>query len=487
MTPRTFLIALLGGALTAAAGYVPLMAVPCLVVPNWPQPLPSMLAIPGWSGAALILLLLTGLAAGWFSRARTFWGALGAGALAGWIAAWVAEALLVGVIAGLWGAKNLLAHGLVPEADEITFVFLLVESVQSIILWVHASMALTALAGMLLGALGGALGGLLGARRANPDLPFALRVSGAMTLLSSLALMVMIAVYSLLPTILQRSAEEGNFSLPFSVNLMFDAPVALSLLWWLLWTVLTWMSLRQLPAGTPIGFFSSLAFSAVGIVMGLPIAMLVGGFAHTSLARSPAASLAWILVAALLFLIVGLTLTLFVPQRRRDFFKRQGERRLMAWSLLGWNGLLFLAAFNAGPGEGWPRPWLTFGLLAGVLFGLDAVRRTPPAEDSAEAPPALTASRLFGTAFSAHLLTNLTLALTSLAPLALVMLPIVAIQYIMPDSTEMGDWISVVSDYLVVTPTTMGAAILIGTPAASLMSLLMWTIWRKISPLMRKG
>lgn len=64
------------------------------------------------------------------------------------------------------GAKNLLAHGLVPAADEIAFVSLLAEGVQSIILWVHASMALTALAGMLLGALGGALGGLLGARRA---------------------------------------------------------------------------------------------------------------------------------------------------------------------------------------------------------------------------------------------------------------------------------------------------------------------------------
>lgn len=166
MTPLTFLIALLGGALTAAAGYVPLMAIPCLVIPNWPQPLPSMLAILGWSGAALILLLLTGLAAGWLSRARTPWGVIGAGALAGWIAAWIAEALLVGVIAGLWGAKNLLAHGLVPAADEIAFVSLLAEGVQSIILWVHASMALTALAGMLLGALGGALGGLLGARRA---------------------------------------------------------------------------------------------------------------------------------------------------------------------------------------------------------------------------------------------------------------------------------------------------------------------------------
>lgn len=435
----------------------------------------------------MTLLLFTGLAAGWFSRARTPWGVIGAGALAGWIAAWIAEAALVGVIAGLWGAQTLQAHGLVPEANETAFVLLISESVQSIILWVHASMALTALAGILFGALGGALGGL-GARRAMPDVLFGLRLSGAMTLLSGLALMVMITVYDLLVSSLQGAVEKANVTLPYLVHWMFDAPVALSLLWWLPWVALTWAFLRQASAATPIGFFSSLAFWAIGAVMGLPIAMLVGGLTQTDLTISPSISLLQFLVAGLLFLAVGLALMLFVPQRVRDFFRRQGELRLIAWSFLGLNGLLFLSAFNAGPGEGWRHPWLTLGLLAGVALGLDSVRRARPAEESVEAPPALTASRLLGTAFSAHLLTNLTLALTALAPLALVMLPISAIKYVMPDAspTEAGDWLNIISTYLAVVPVVIGTLIFVGTPVASLTSLLMWALWQKITQFARK-
>ncbi len=478
MSPRAFLIAFLGGALTAAAGGIALIASPCLVLyptlPNW-TPFPSLPDILPWSGAALTLLLFTGLAAGWFSRGRTTWGSIGAGALAGWTAAWIAEALLVGPVAGMWGAQTLQAHGLVPAANETAFVLLVAESVQSIILWVHASMALTALVGILFGALGGALGGL-GARRAAPDVAFGLRLSGAMTLLSGLALVVMIVVYDLLVSTLQRTVEKANLTFPYPANWIFDAPVALFLLWWLLWVVLTWAFVRQAPAAAPVGFFSSLIF------LGFPIPMFVAGLTQAPLATSPI-SLLQFLVAGLLFLAVGLGFTLLIPRRVWDFFRRQGEPRLMAWSLLGLNGLLFLAAFNAGPGEGWRRPWLTLGLLIGVLFALDSVRRTRPAEEPLEAPPALTASHLFRTAFSAHLLVNLTLALTTLAPLALVMLLIVAIKYLIPDAslTETGNWVEIASTYLSITPVLMGRLIFIGTPAASLTSLLIWTLWQKMS------
>lgn len=135
--------------------------VPSVVVPDWEGRALAPQAALGWAGLALAMLVLTGMAAGWLGGPSTRWGALGAGALAGWLAAWMAEALFGGVAAGLWGARNLLAHGLTPAESDAHYIFLIAEGTQAIIVGVHASLIVSALAGALFGGLGGALGAWL--------------------------------------------------------------------------------------------------------------------------------------------------------------------------------------------------------------------------------------------------------------------------------------------------------------------------------------
>ncbi|HXF68586.1 MAG TPA: hypothetical protein VNK89_02165 [Thermoflexus sp.] len=498
MSSLTFLIALLGGVLTAAAGYVLQTAALVFLVPGWEGMMPSNTLLLASVGSVLALLLLTGVAAGRFARAQTRWGNVAAGALAGWMTAWVAEAMFGGFIAGLWGARGLLAHGLVPAESETAMLALLSESTLSIVVWICGSIALSAVTGMLLGALGGILGSL-GARPSPPDFRFNLCVSGAMIPFSGAALIGMLPIYAALASVMEKSVREAGLTLPMPPSLVFDAPLAIYLIWYLFWAMLAWTSLRHLSGKLSVGLFHRLAFAVWGAVVGSPLAWLAGamfaGKLRPSLfiflfilAFSSVLIFVLLLLAGIISRISVILRPLFRPlfpqMKSRGIFQRLGELRLLAWFSLVWALIMLIVSWLLLPGE-WRMQratWLALGLLLGVLLGLDSVRiaRTlDPIEESTPTP--LNALRLLETVFPIHLLYGLTSILSLLAPIALITFLVPALPYIEPDATpqQAGDLVRLIQTALETT-----WAFVFGTfmwvPAASLASLLLWRIWSQL-------
>lgn len=490
MSPLLMLVAILGSILVSRVVCPLLTYVPAILVPGWEEALPSREA--ALASAAPVLLFVTGLAAGWLSQARSRWGAIGAGALAGWLSAWVAESLCGGIAAGLWGARSLIAHGPVPAESETAFHHLLAESVLGTVLAVHVSTALSGIAGAVIGGLGGVLGSLM-TRPSAPDAAFSLRLSGAMLLVSGLHLWIIIVVFATIAQLTQNLVESASFVLSSPTEWMFSAPVAIVLVWWLFWAAMSWISLRQMSAGERCGLFQSLAFVVGGWVTGLALTPMSGvlipgvmqsmqGLPHVS------SLLCWAFLAVPLLLGIGWLVVRFFPKRARDFLKHQGEQCLIACYLLVVTLLTFLLSLIAAPDKCWRNPWLTAGLLIGVLLALDAVRRARPAVP-VTGEPALNILRLSGTALSVHFLTNLTLSLTMLAPLALVMLPVTFIPYVQPGdfpARATSSSAEIARAYLTVA-TVVGRRILFNwTLAATIMSILLWALWVVGSRLLAK-
>ncbi|MDW8279537.1 MAG: hypothetical protein RMJ85_16100 [Anaerolineales bacterium] len=442
-----------------------------------------------WGGLALMLLFSTGLIAGLWSAARTPLQTAGIGALAGWFAAWTAEASLGSVLAGLWSARSLLAHGLAPAENEARFVALIADSVWSIVVWVNASIAFSALVGIVTGGFGGLLGGLLFgkrslARRSSPDPAFSLRLSALMTLSASLAMVVTVTVYPLLLSSTQNAVTQNAASLPGRPALIFETPVAIGLLWWLFWVAMTWNALRRTPPGMRVGGSAGLAGFVCGAtylgvwwsVLGGPFGGRLSGFADWAIAILLTA------VLTLFFLLTGLIIQKIVPAGIRAFLRRQGSPRRIAWMLLGLSLLTFLSVFGAHPEDGWHTLWLPGGLLFGVLLGLDALRRTRPLE-SGEEPLSETPNPL-GTVFAVSFLTQLALLLTSAAPLALVLLPIVMIAYLQPGGAApepAKSLADIIAEYVAV-PLALSVYLLtLGTVFISLTSAGLRWVWRQVT------
>jgi hypothetical protein len=87
MNKRVFLVGIAGGVLVSATGWIPLWVfLPKTALPDWmPEQRVGLQETPGWAAGMAVLLLLTGLVAGWMSGARSRLGAMGAGAVAGWL------------------------------------------------------------------------------------------------------------------------------------------------------------------------------------------------------------------------------------------------------------------------------------------------------------------------------------------------------------------------------------------------------------------
>lgn len=434
-----------------------------------------------WGGLTLGLLFLAGLAGGLMSSAQTTAHAAGIGALTGWLTAWTLEATIGHLLAGLWGARRLLAHGLVEAGSESLFIHLLTESVQSIIVWIHTSMAAAGVLGALVGGLGGWLGGLLAGKRLatrspGRDAAFSLRLSAIMTLSASLNLLVTIAVYDTLPSQIENSMHRTGEALSFQSGLIFALPVGISLVWWLFWVGMTWHGLRRLSAGVRVDLFPALVVTTGGTVYWL--ATLPLGDVFSLSAFDPIRTIMLIIVELVLLtailLFAGILVRALLPQRMRDFLARQGSARLIAWMLTGVTLLTLLFILTVRR-----EAWLSLGGLVGLLLGIDTLRRTYAAPLLQE--QSITTPDLFGSAFSASFLTFLTVALTSAAPLALVMLPVTMLPYLLPGSASPETSISlaqVLRNYLQITQTFSRYLLVVGTLITPVTGTMLWKLWQ---------
>ena len=258
MKKRIFLVGLAGGLLVSRALNYPLYRyLPSQFVEGWPsadgQVAIVCLALAG------ILLLVIGFVSGLMSGARNRLGAMGAGAAAGLTASLLAELLVIGAAAGVWGARAILAHGLHATSGDAEYLQLLAWSVSSILWWTYLSIWIAGGAGLLLGGLGGLAAGNR-SEPAHPQSGLWLNIAAAGTLASSLNLIVMVSVYVLLESVLQNVADEiaegfmEGYSLPYPSTSILSWAAATSLVWLIFWQFVAWRVLRSLPASRSMTF-----------------------------------------------------------------------------------------------------------------------------------------------------------------------------------------------------------------------------------------
>jgi hypothetical protein len=443
MNKRIFLVGLVGGILVSAAAQYPLQRwLPSGFVEGWPAADSRTAVI--WTAVAAVLLLLTGIVAARMSGTRNRFAAAGAGAAAGLIAALLVELFWGGAAAGVYGSRLMLAHGLHATKDEAEFIYLLVHGVSSILWWVHLSIWAAAGAGLLLGGLGGlAAGG--GGKPARPDPAFWLTVSAIMVLTAATSLIVNIAVYQLLGPITQEAADKMNLTPPYPSASIFTWPVASSLVWLLLWQVIGWLSVRKAPAERRMNFLFMLLLTVFFSFVLLPVAYWLMSLSNMFIGpllwwwpydQLPTAAILLIAAAVLAW---GATKARFRPRsspvretrlgqlwkRANGFFQNAGEARVAAWYFL-FMAVLTISLVFFTYREGFLLPWLDVGLALGLLFailGILAARKTVPAAQEPEPP----APKYFAAASLTGLFTNLMAGLFTLAPLSMVLIPIVLI------------------------------------------------------------
>lgn len=243
MSLKVFLAGLLGGALVSALLLYPAcIYLPGRLLPDWYAALPGLAL--GLALAAALALVASGMLAARWSRLQSRAGTATAGMAAGLFASLAAYSTVIGPAAGVWGSRALLAHGLVPAADEYLLVEVVADSTSGILWWGALSLALAAGAGLLLGALGGAL-----VKAGRPDRggswpAVSVMVCAAALLASALALVVTLAVFSLLPQTVADAAQRTGRGLehsPFAAALVL---YALNYAWMLAWQALLWLNLR---------------------------------------------------------------------------------------------------------------------------------------------------------------------------------------------------------------------------------------------------
>lgn len=485
MYNRTFWVILAGGVLVSAAGYLPLMAyVPSVVVPGWEGIRVAPPVALGLAGLALALLVLTGLASGWLSGAPTCWGALGAGALAGMLAALVAETLFGGVAAGLWGARNLLAHGLTPAKNMGQYILLLAESVQSITLAAHVSMVASALAGALLGGLGGMLSRLL-PRSFHPAKPVGPAVHLMALAAASFNLIEVIVVYFILPKSVQNALDEYALSLPYPTSLIFSLPTGVALLWWLFWLGMAGGMGKWTPSSQRFTGFKALGWSVLGWLIAPSPFILARISVAGGLPNMAAALLVLLIMVGVPLLIIVLAVWLAgrvspgFRARVRGFLQRAGEARLMSGMALGIAALTAVLALASIP-DAWRQPWFSGGMVLGLvlaLWGVWAARAAPsPVEEAA-----LRTGDLFATSGLGALCANLTLMLTTLAPLAMAQIPIGMLIYLAPErpspAGEFSSVLEVAESFMGLVPVQACLFVLVLPLLTGLVSVLLRWLW----------
>lgn len=429
MSKRIFLIALLGGLLSVAAAYYPLYRwLPGQFVADWPAA-NERLALTGLA-LTLVLWLLTGAFAARQSGTRSRLAAVGAGALAGLIAAWLVEIALGGAAAGVWGSRLMLRHGIHATRDEAEFLFLLAHGVSSIAWGVYLSIWALGGLGALLGALGGWAAGP-GGKPAPAENAFWLMVSSLVTPLAAASLLVMTATFTSLGSALQNATNRMGFALPYPAASAFAWPVTTHLVWLLFWQIFAWRLTRNAAPPATLRLPSLLG-------MALLLSVLLGFVLNPAFAGlfygNPVAVLILLAVAALLNWVAARirfprAASSAPPTRLGNFLRQLGEARLAAWYFFVLSILTLALAVLIDRKMLTRHLWLPLGLGLGVLLGglgvWETRARAPLEAESGK--DAFDQKEFFVLGGLSSLFNLLFISLGTLAPFSLVLIPVVMI------------------------------------------------------------
>ncbi len=462
MNVRIFLVGLAGGILVRLALDYPLY-----------RYLPAQF-VDGWGGAdarlaaaclagAVVLLFLTGLAAGRMSGAGRRLGAAGAGAAAGLTAALLAELLIVGAAMGVWGSRLMLAHGLHATRDEAEFMTLLSHGTVSIIWWTYLSIWAAGAAGAVLGGLGGLAAGKTGAP-AGKQTEVWLGFSASAALASLLNLVMVTAIYVALVPILKNVGTKiadlyiPGYSLPYPPTVLLILPVVTGLAWLVFWQFVAWRLVRRLPPSRSTSFLGVSLATLLVPVAGLPLfaRSTMNFFYGAGEAASAGPSLLGFPLTTYLIVILGLAAAAallwgagkmrFQPRpasarislarlawnRTAKFFGDAGQARLAGVHFAVIAVLACLLTFPIAAGQAALMPWLAGGLALNLIFaGLGVFDAWKVARTPAPEPDLPTGAGVFaGTALGGSFLAGVSI-LNSLASLSLVLLPVVMIAQLM--------------------------------------------------------
>ncbi|MEK7276479.1 MAG: hypothetical protein AAB427_03945, partial [Chloroflexota bacterium] len=271
MRSKVYFIGLGGGLLVTAALYYPLYVyLPGTAVAGWPTAQATLAQV--LTGVAALLLVATGAVAARNSGTTTRGEAAGAGAVAGLIAAVVAEMWLGGAAGGVWGVRQLLAHGLRPTSDEAAFLSLVSDAVVSAQWWTYVSIWIAMLAGPALGAAGGALAGPGGIVVKPPSGTWPTELSVIGVISSVMMMIVSSAIFARLGPSVQSSADQAGHILIYPASSVIAWPTATNLILLAVWQALGWWWLKNANPPTAAG---QNRLQAIAWVNGfLPIAMI---------------------------------------------------------------------------------------------------------------------------------------------------------------------------------------------------------------------
>nr|MBI2903687.1 hypothetical protein [Chloroflexota bacterium] len=257
--------------MATTAAYYPLYTyLPGRFVEGWPaaQPGPALvLAI-----VAALLLVATGAAAACLSGTDSRWGAAGAGAAAGFIAAIVAEIWVGGAAAGVLGNRAILAHGLRFTSDDNEFRILIADGVIATLWWTYASVWITVAVGLGLGAIGGILAGP-GGPPPTPQPMAWLTISIAGLIASTMNIVVAVVIFRVLGQAIQLSADSASHVLPYPSRAASWWPIATGFATLYLWQVVWWRALRQITVTTETERSGVLSIANTG--GGIPFALVL--------------------------------------------------------------------------------------------------------------------------------------------------------------------------------------------------------------------
>lgn len=403
-----------------------------------------------------------------------------------------------------------MAHGLTPAETHTQYIFLLAESVQSIIVAVHASVIISALAGALLGGLGGALSSLL-PHPVKPAPQAGLAVHIMALAAASFSLTQVVTVYPVLKQVTQNAVVELELPLPYSTSTIFDFPLAVALLWWLFWLWMSWRTFKFAPTSQRCAGFSTLGLSLLGWMAVLPLILLGDRqFVVNLLVNSSCGMVVFLLPLILLqtqqwskypgwlvgvlgvvgyLLVIALILGLAalirrrLPGRVRQFFQRWSEAHLMAWIVLGITLLTGLLIILLSDPALWRKPLFSGGMVAGLglaLLGVRAARAVQPTEE-----PVLKVGDILTTSGLGTLCANMAVAVTSLAPIALTQFPIGTLTYLLPEPAPpvggFSDVQQMAKSFMENTLLLTGSLVVVLPLLAGLMSVLLWGLWRRVT------
>ncbi len=244
MDRRIFFVGVIGGFVLATIVEYPLHNyLPGLFLMEWPKANPVL----AWGLMILAVILLFGLGAltAQISGMRGRGAGAASGALAGLVAAFVAEVSCGGAAAGVWGIRSLFSSEVAPD-----FVSQLTVAILETHAWTSASAWIAAAGGAGLGALGGFLANADGPA-GTPGPFFWLNLSVVGIISSGVTLVVSAVVFVLLaPSVLAAMTSIYNV-VELSPSRLLFWPILVSFAFFIPWQIVGWQSLTRVPVETP--------------------------------------------------------------------------------------------------------------------------------------------------------------------------------------------------------------------------------------------